>query len=660
MGIRRVSSLSGRDGGLWPVISLLLVAVAVPTACVVWFMTEAMRNERLAVRQRLTTLYQGQLHALELRVHDCWVKKQDALAAINTDALAPEIFASLIEAGVADSCIVYDAAGRVTYPASPGVETTGEVVESTEWSHARRLEHESLDNLAAAGAYESIAREAADAGIAARALQAQARCLVKAGQADAAIEILTETLAQDQYGLVANAQGRLIALNSQLMAMELIGDAKNSEFRRIADSLGLRLSDYGDPALSANQRRFLMNRLRWLMPADAAFATLDAENLAARYIESDCSPPRGSSLQRSGLPDVWQLRSQNGRLLALFFEGSVVGEMRSLSAAQALPEDVTVEVLPPGSESSHRSANFTRLLNGYLDGWRLALHVGDRRLFDAAAEKQIVAYFWTGTLVIVVIVIVVALFAGAIRRQMRLARLKNDLVATVSHELKTPLSSMRLLVDTLLDDERFDEGKVREYLQLISKENARLSHLIDNFLTFSRMQRNKRAFKMDEIEAANVAKRAMEIVGEKLTTAQCRFDVQIAPALPRIMADADALVTVVINLLDNAYKYTEADKQIALRTYANGAHVCFEVQDNGIGFSRRAAKRVFQRFYQADQRLSRSSGGCGLGLSIVQFIVTAHGGSVSVDSESGRGSTFTVSLPAVLPNSAKTVECQVR
>jgi len=204
---------------------------------------------------------------------------------------------------------------------------------------------------------------------------------------------------------------------------------------------------------------------------------------------------------------------------------------------------------------------------------------------------------------------------------------------------------MRLLVDTLLNDAHLDECKAREYLKLIAKENARLSHLIDNFLTFSRVQRSKRAFNMMDTEAAEVAIAAVEVVREKFRTAHCRFDVDVAPNLPRIVADADALVTVLTNLLDNAYKYTNGEKHIALRAYANRSCVCFEVQDNGIGLSRGAARKAFERFYQADRRLSRADSGCGLGLSIVQFIVDAHGGSVSVDSELGRGSTFAVRIP---------------
>jgi signal transduction histidine kinase len=135
-------------------------------------------------------------------------------------------------------------------------------------------------------------------------------------------------------------------------------------------------------------------------------------------------------------------------------------------------------------------------------------------------------------------------------------------------------------------------------------------------------------------------------VRPRFADAGVRFSTEIAADLPVVSGDFDALVTVVVNLLDNAYKYTEDDKEIMLRTYAQDGAVCFEVEDNGIGLSRRAAKRIFDRFFQVDQSLHRRAEGCGLGLSIVQFIVDAHHGSIGVRSEPGTGSTFTVRIPA--------------
>jgi signal transduction histidine kinase len=234
---------------------------------------------------------------------------------------------------------------------------------------------------------------------------------------------------------------------------------------------------------------------------------------------------------------------------------------------------------------------------------------------------------------------------------MRLTRLKNDLVATVSHELKTPLSSIRLLVDTLLDERELDEHKVREYLALVAKENMRLSRLIDNFLAFSRMERNKHAFEFTKVRPADVISATVEVVRERFHGPECRFEMDVAADLPPIQADADAMVTALLNLLDNAYKYSGDEKQIVLRGYTEDGNVCFEVEDNGIGLSRMAARKVFKRFYQVDRRVSRETGGVGLGLSIVQFIVTAHDGTVRVRSRPGQGSTFTVTVPSVAAQS---------
>jgi signal transduction histidine kinase len=299
-------------------------------------------------------------------------------------------------------------------------------------------------------------------------------------------------------------------------------------------------------------------------------------------------------------------------------------------------------------------------------------------LGGAAANGKIVTYVFAGSLAVSVASLLAFWIAMSFRRQMRLARLKNDLVAAVSHELKTPLASIRLLVDTLLAEAEkgdsphlcaapsgpfrqvgtvpffgSDRLRSREYLELVAKENARLCRLIDNFLTFSRMERNKHAFTPSEITPADVVAAAANAVGERFSQASCRFEVYADPDLPPIMADADAMTTALVNLLDNAYKYTDDDKQISLMAHTDGNWVFFDVSDNGVGLSRSACGRVFERFYQVDRELSRSRGGCGLGLSIVEFIAKAHGGRVNVRSQSGKGSTFTMAIPCCCPPSTE-------
>jgi signal transduction histidine kinase len=273
------------------------------------------------------------------------------------------------------------------------------------------------------------------------------------------------------------------------------------------------------------------------------------------------------------------------------------------------------------------------------------LYFNGGEVFEKAAKRQIAVYIWTGVLVILLILAAGGFATRAVGRQIRLNKMKNDFIATVSHELKTPLASMRVLVDTLLEGNVKDEAQTEEYLRMTSKENERLSRMIDNFLTFSRMERNKKAFTISDVKPAAIANDAAEAVKAKFAANNCQFAVDIADNLPDIQADHDAMVTVLVNLLDNACKYTGDQKQITLKVFAENNSVCFVVSDNGIGLAQRHIRKIFDSFYQVDSSLARKAEGCGLGLSIVKFIVDAHKGAISVDSKPGKGSTFTVKIP---------------
>ncbi len=636
---------TGRSQALWPVLLLLLVASLVPTACVLWFMTEAMRNEHLAVRHKLTAVYHNQLAAVGRRLDAFWQAKQAALAAVDPGASAGESFAHLVRSGVADSVLVYDASGRLRYPFAPRLPSRDETAETAEWRSARLLEFERADYTAAATAYARIAREAADDDTAALALQAQARCLVKAGQKPAALLILTGTLIDARYGNATDAQGSLIVANAQLLALQLLSDPAAAAYRSTLALLVQRLTDYRDASLSAGQRRFLMEQVRALAPEAPEFPTLGAETLAADYLDSDPLPTTGSVLQPSGLSGVWRLASPDQTVLALFREARVRAELQTLIDTELAIPDVAVALVPPEKEPPEPAPFLTIAAGTSFPSWQLALSLQGPDPFAVAADRQVAVYLWTGVTVVVVFGLLAGLVTRSVGVQMRLTRLRNDLLATVSHELKTPLSSSRALVETLLEGRYRDPQQRQEYLHLIAQENERLSRLIDNFLAFSRLERNKRVFEFADVRIETIVRAALDAEGERLAAPGCRLQVEIAPDLPPVTGDADALTTVLINLLDNAYKYTGPDKQIGVRVSAAAGKVCLAVTDNGIGLTRRAAKKVFDRFYQVDQSLSRKAGGCGLGLSIVRFIIAAHGGSVTVASQPGRGSTVTVVLP---------------
>lgn len=658
-------SQGGRGTGqqVWPVLLLLLAAVVVPTVCVLWFMSQAIRNERAAVRHELSRVYRGHLGGIRDQILAEWSRRIAEMEKVGPSTPAPEAFDALVSRGLCDSVILRDRAGGIRYPSADSTLAPAPEPSGDNWDRARQLEYQERDPLMAAEAYAEIAKHADDSNAAAIALQAQARCLVRASQIDTALDILTGTLADPQYLQAADAHGRLIAPAARLQALRLMKD-RDPRFGETLDALLRQVNNYRQTAMPRSQRLFIMHELRALAP-DRPLPTLAAEDLADTYAAAmpaaqaapamfplllrkawSATPAEAAApyLRPSPIKGLWQIELSGGTIVALYRQESIIDAARSVISSRPLSE-ATVELVPPTEQETGREPLQTLPVGDLMPEWRLSAYLEDTGALARAAGRQETLYLWTAILGIVVIAILATLVAGYVTRQMKLTRLKNDLIATVSHELRTPLASTRALVETLLEGRYRDQQQVREYLELISKENARLSRLIDNFLTFSRMERNKRAFEQAPVRMNDVVRTAIEVVSERFAAPGCRLEVQVEPDLPAVIGDRDALTTAVLNLLDNAYKYTGDVKHVVLRAEAEDRHVRIEVEDNGVGLSRRSMRRIFDRFYQVDQSLSRKAGGCGLGLSIVKFIVDAHGGQIDVNSRAGTGSTFVIRLP---------------
>lgn len=587
------------------VIALLLFAVLVPTACLLWFMSEAANNERLAARQKLTELYGARLAELRLELDAYWKRKSDALRQSYPGEGSGERFARLVEAGVADSVVVYE--GRsVAYPIP--VET-----------HAPAPSNETL-----------------------LALREEIRSLIAGGETQAAVEVVSELLDGGRYRTARDGSGRLIVPNLRLLVLRRVGVSSDARLSGIRDGLAERLRDYSDLSMPSSQRLFLMGQMLEL-DGELSFATLSAERLAAEFIESGYALP--GIMHFVGIGRVWCLQTPDRSVVGLYRQASLVAEMRAVVEERFSLPGAEIEVCPAASVSE-RTAFMHVHAGWYLPDWQFRLHLEEGDPFAAAADRKIGAYVWIGALAIVLVVGLASMMVGVFLRQARITRLKNDFVATVSHELKTPLASMRVLVDTLLEGRTRDAEQAREYLELIARENERLSRLIENFLSFSRMERNKRTFEFCDVSPEEIVKLAAEAVGERFESGGCVLEVDVAAGVPRVAADRDAMVTVLLNLLDNAYKYSPDEKRVTVRAYSAGDRVFFAVTDGGIGLSRRESRKILERFYQVDRTLSRKTGGCGLGLSIVKFIVDAHRGTIDIESRPGEGSTFAVGIPA--------------
>jgi signal transduction histidine kinase len=345
--------------------------------------------------------------------------------------------------------------------------------------------------------------------------------------------------------------------------------------------------------------------------------------------------------QQTALRDVWAFPSADGMTVLLYRTDTIASMMHDM-LHEVQPSGILFNTFAPGQPADMEAI----AAGAALPGWQLSFFEPLDKLpvDDSGARRQTMAYVAVAASGLFATVLIAAITGSAFRRQLRLARLKTDLVAAVSHELRTPLASMRVLVDGLLADSQLDERKTREYLHLLASENARLTRLIENFLTFSRLERGRERFAFSAVSPLAVVDAALAAIRERVPET-CELTLEIAPDLPPIRADEGAAVTALINLLDNALKYTPDDKRVVVRAARTANGVAFDVQDNGIGIPPREHRRIFKRFYRVDQRLASATSGVGLGLSIVDLIARAHGGSVSVRSAEGAGSTFTLHLP---------------
>jgi two-component system phosphate regulon sensor histidine kinase PhoR len=235
-----------------------------------------------------------------------------------------------------------------------------------------------------------------------------------------------------------------------------------------------------------------------------------------------------------------------------------------------------------------------------------------------------------------------------VRREANLSQLQSDFVSKVSHELRTPLTSIRMFTETL----RLRRGDLEvedRCVDALGKESVRLQTLIDRLLEWGRMESGRRVFIKRETDAGKVVEAAIQSFEPVRERRGVELEVRIDPNLPVMLADHDALVDAVVNLLSNAYKYGGEPRHIGVSASTSDGRVRIAVKDNGGGIPHTEHKRIFQKFYRVDDRLARQKEGSGLGLAIVEHIVRAHGGRVELESELGRGSTFSLVLASQHP-----------
>ncbi len=641
--------MTKRSSLIW--IVLFASVILVPTLCLLWFMEQAVTNERLAVQQQLTTLYSNRIDEFDWSLNRFFISTEEGSGTVH------QLCSNAMEIPTAGSVIAKG--DSLLYPKGKlkraGVKTipTGVSRSRQLW----RLEYTEKKYRAAAEEYRKIADSLANSSGRINALLGTARCYKKEGDTTEAIKTYEYLISSVGFSDSTEKVGNGIIALAKLYVLR----RDQNDNQRLVELLEDVQWD-----VSTDMRTFMIHN-QLAIAKSAEYLSSKVVNSLVNYLEKALQFEQLSNKYKNVLRD--SLISGNENLFSidsLYFSCEMrdsLSIVRIFSARELTlllnkqvelfndPNltfqlvDLTGTVID-GDEMNASSSIYSLSLSEYGYGdLIMEFYLKDSGLFSNHIKNRAALYIWIGILTILFIVITGTATTYLYIHHSNLNKLKNNFLSTVTHELKTPIASCRILVETLIDKKVTEPSKVREYHELIAQENLRLGRLVDTFLTFSRMERNNQSFQKESVVVSDLLSVAITSLSVKLNRSNCEFSYKSPQNAPVLLCNGDAIITVVTNLLDNALKYSGADKRISLRCHWDESQFQIIVSDNGIGVAKSEQKKIFQKFYQVDQKLSRSVEGCGLGLSIVNYIVKAHKGEVTLISEENSGSTFTVSLP---------------
>jgi signal transduction histidine kinase len=322
-----------------------------------------------------------------------------------------------------------------------------------------------------------------------------------------------------------------------------------------------------------------------------------------------------------------------------------------------ISDDVTLAILnennevvttPPGMEYSTPIPSgkpITTAVSSSLPFWKVGLYPKDPQSLERLTRRKAGLRIFMIAGLILTIAFGIYLAMREARREAELARLRSDFVANVSHELRTPLSSIQIFSETLKQNRTTSREKQEQYLDTISSESDRLARLVDNVLNFSRLERHAKEFDFRLTNIGEVVGSAVEAYRFYAEQRGATINLNIAPELPQMEADAEAISQMVINLVDNAVKYSEDEGEITVNVFRRGGNIIIQVVDRGVGINEEDLKKIFDKFYRGKNVANLGTGGTGLGLTLAKAVAEAHGGDIRVRSKEGAGSRFSAILP---------------
>jgi signal transduction histidine kinase len=325
---------------------------------------------------------------------------------------------------------------------------------------------------------------------------------------------------------------------------------------------------------------------------------------------------------------------------ALLFVVNAQDILSSLRQERGFSETFPTEfhlVTGEGSEGESLGPNFRRL--------KIAFAESEERALSKQWSFQRLFYLLALLLVLSLTLFGAYLLWRDVRRDVRMAEMRSQFVSSVSHELKTPLTAIRMFAETLRLGRSRNLKTQAEYLDTIVSESERLTRLLNNVLDFSKIEQGKRIYKPELTSLSEVIQASARAMKYPLSQKGFELNVQTEEGLPDVRVDKDAIEQAILNLLNNAMKYSDKSREIDLRLQRKDDQALIQVIDRGVGIDPREQKRIFEKFYRVPMPENERIVGTGLGLTLVSHIVKAHGGNIEVESAPSKGSTFSIYLP---------------
>ncbi len=484
-----------------------------------------------------------------------------------------------------------------------------------------------------------------------------ARALHKFGQRREALIHLRRILAvpsqvTDEHGVAVSlyAAARLLGgglshaavlerLRGQLQAQRWAPPAEAYMLRALVDTLVASAPDSAVRAAASDLKQIVSDRLRYVEQALAFQSDFPSLGLAPVV-------PTGS---RNPDPK-WIVYGQEAWLVsAAALPGGSSAVVVAVRAA-----DVFGSLEDAGVLSSSLAGAAQLLPDAESQGEPLGPGLAGLRVRFSAAESGALANQWnlqrSFYLVTLLFVLSVTLLGAYllwrdVRRDLRLAELRSQFVSGVSHELKTPLTAIRMFAETLSIGRSADPDQQQEYLDTIINESERLTRLLNNVLDFSKIEQGKKTYRFAPNSLADIVHASARAMQYPLEQQGFQLQLDVEDGMPPVRVDRDAIEQAILNLLTNAMKYSGEGRQIDLRLRKEDGRVLIEVSDHGVGIDPEQQARIFERFYRVPTPENQQVPGTGLGLTLVEHIAKAHGGRVAVKSAPTKGSTFTLDLP---------------